>query len=91
MSGKWLCIGRWFCIDGNLTGHLYLQLLEAAIAPSIIAAIENYNIEYDPIFQPGNSTLDVLVRKYVDEEFPVIGLEKRTYRMATKVLRPRSP
>lgn len=61
-----------FFIEGNLTGRLYLQLLEEAITPAIIAAIENDAIDYDPIFQQDGAPphFHGPVREYLDEEFP---------------------
>lgn len=37
-----------FFIEGNLTGPLYLQLLEDAIVPKIVEIIENSVEDYDP-------------------------------------------
>lgn len=61
-----------FFIDGNLTGPLYLQMLEEAIVPKIIEAIEDSADDFDPWFQQDGAPphFSLQVRAFLDEQFP---------------------
>lgn len=63
-----------FFLPGNLTGQMYLQLLEDAIDPALTDIIENVP-EYDEdhlIFQQDGAPphYALIVRQYLDQRFP---------------------
>lgn len=64
-------IGPYF-IDGNLTGEVYLDLIENAVVPRIVEIIEAADEEFDPIFQQDGAPphYAVAVREYLNAEFP---------------------
>lgn len=59
-------------MEENLTGPLYLTLLEEAIVPRIIEIVEASEEDFDPWFQQDVAPADfsLVVRNYLNAEFP---------------------
>nr|XP_018913457.1 PREDICTED: uncharacterized protein LOC109041542 [Bemisia tabaci] len=61
-----------FFMEENLTGPLYLTLLEEAIVPRIVEIVEASDQDFDPWFQQDGAPahFSLAVRNYLNAEFP---------------------
>lgn len=61
-----------FFIPGALNGRLYVQMLEDFIIPSVVAAVEDGEDDFDPVFQQDGAPPHYfrLARQLLDAEFP---------------------
>lgn len=61
-----------FFLEENLTGPLYLTLLEDAVLPKIVEIVEESDEDYDPWFQQDGAPphFAIAVRNYLDAQFP---------------------
>ncbi|CAH0391520.1 unnamed protein product [Bemisia tabaci] len=70
-----------FFIDGNLTGELYLQLLEDAVVPKMVEVLEELDAEFEPWFQQDGAPAHyaLVVRNFLNNEFPQRWIGRRGF------------